>query len=302
MGNPTGWEHFAFTEMPDSKPLVTFPKLMGESNWSSWKRNFHEFLKSLGSGYMGILDGSIKPPVLPNSSQYLTTAHDSVKKTGYEDLMRREQFNNLTTPRAFALLKKRQELKRYNKDLQATFKKAMASHAALVCQVFNCLRASIDDTLLYIIASETDPHEAFEKLQIQFGTPSPCLIAQAYEKWTEMRFEGNDAADFVRRFQKAHFEYQDVCPDGVSHDFEFCVFVVAIMKNPRYVGFARELQCCATSERKYEVASTSDFQGWRGCLNCSFISHPLSRDELSKGIFCTTCFLRVGMAIVFAPL
>lgn len=264
------------------------PKLRGKANWSTWKKDFCEALEAQGPANLGILRGEITAPTEPIAQ--VVTQRDA-EILCYQDVMSTEEFEAFRTadydksatsgdqiPRAAIINAKLASIEEANPTEREVYGKNLASFTIAATRIWNYMKACVEDNALEAISSIRDPHEAFKRLRVLYGPPSPQINIHRWKALAEIRYTGNNAAEHIRRFQQLRVEWEECIGHRVDFETEYSAFIASILGNPRCTTFVQNFQP-TTAQAMYHDFLTSEtnqqpFQSFRPTGKGEFIDSP----------------------------
>ncbi|KAJ5329222.1 hypothetical protein N7452_009612 [Penicillium brevicompactum] len=264
------------------------PKLRGEVNWSTWKRDFCEALEAQGSANLGILRGEITAPTEP-IAQAVTQREAEI--LCYQDVMSTEEFEAFRgaeydksatsgdqIPRAPTINAKLASIEEANAKEREVYGKNLTSFTIAATRIWNYMKACVEDNALEAISSIRDPHEAFERLRVLYGPPSPQINIHRWKALAEIHYTGKNAAGYIRRFQQLRVEWEECIGHRVDFETEYSAFIASILDNPRCTTFVQNFQS-TTAQAMYHDFLTSEtnqqpFQSFRPTGKGEFIDSP----------------------------
>lgn len=228
-----GSESFSLTE----QELVVTPKLEGKVNWNTWEASLYSTLNSLHAVFADILCGNLRAPTPPR----LMKGDEIFRKARNELEVQKSVHERAPTADTLTwsdLSNKCSEIKTLEEGRKLCHEAEKFLYTVTTTNLRNFLTACCEEIPKALIQEITCPRLAFEALKKEYGPLSP---AQLWKQFTEMRFDGDDAADFVKCFLAAKQELEEEI-GTLSPALESYVFVAAVMDNPWCEVFVRHFR------------------------------------------------------------
>ncbi|KAJ5335543.1 hypothetical protein N7452_007946 [Penicillium brevicompactum] len=191
-----------------------------KENWYMWKIDLYSGLEAQNAAFVGILEGRITAPTEP---AYEFVTEEEAEIECYRDTMsvaesatfqasNCDRYSSSQTwhpaPKMDAIKSKMNSLNGVNDHLRSLYHTNLALFTTCESRIWLYLTLCVNRKVREFLLSDGDPNLDFETLRTMRERPYPLNIGQCLKAWTELRYTGNNAAGYVRRFQRAKREFE----------------------------------------------------------------------------------------------
>ncbi|KAJ5951163.1 uncharacterized protein N7479_009576 [Penicillium vulpinum] len=206
------------------------PKLEGAVNWQDWEVSLKIALGANNRFYVHIISHGIERPLPP---PYRENSTDAIRS-----LLQQE---GITEINSTAIRERGIQVVEENKLLRKAYNDKCSKWVTCNSRAFLQMKKTLGVNASSSVAQMTGVREAYLKLRKTYFTIPHQQSYVRFTKFNDMRYEGGAASEFVRKFQGALRDLNQMAGD-LSPILELCHFKKAIVDNPRCLPFMQNLK------------------------------------------------------------